>query len=40
MALEVWRPSRGLTPWRLLRELEETGRHFDGLFGTPFLPAI
>jgi HSP20 family protein len=40
MALEVWRPSRGLIPWRLFRELEETGRHFDSLFGTPFLPAI
>lgn len=40
MVLERWRPTRALSPWRMLRELEETGRHFDSIFGTPFLPAI
>jgi len=39
MVLERWRPTRGF-PWRLFRELEETGRQFESLFGTPLLPAI
>ena len=39
MVLDRWQPTRRL-PWRLLRELEETGRQFDSLFDTPFWPAI
>ena len=39
MVLERWRPTHTL-PWRFFRELEETGRQFDSLLGTPFLPAI
>lgn len=35
-----WTPSRSLIPWRLLRELEEPIRHFDSIFGTPYLPAL
>lgn len=38
MVLERWRPTRQF-PWRLFRELEETGRHLDGLLGTTLLPA-
>ena len=38
MELDIWWPRR--SPWSLFRELEETGRQFDSLFGTPFLPAI
>ncbi len=38
MVVERWRPTRHF-PWRLFRELEETGRHFEGLLGTPLLPA-
>ena len=40
MVLERWRPTRTLSPWSPFRELEETGRHFDRLFGTPLMPAI
>lgn len=40
MAIERWGPVRTLSPWRMVRELEETGRHFDSIFGTPFLTAI
>lgn len=40
MSIVRWTPSRSLVPWRLLRELEEPVRHFDSIFGTPFLPAI
>ena len=40
MLIERWRPSTGLIPWRLLRELEEPERHFERILGTPLLPAI
>lgn len=35
MAIEIWRPRRGITPWRPFRELEEWERRFDDLFGRP-----
>jgi HSP20 family protein len=35
MAIERWRPRRGITPWRPFRELEEWERRFDDLFGRP-----
>ena len=40
MVVERLRPRRALSPWRLFQELEGAGRHFDSIFGTPFLPAI
>ena len=40
MVMERWRPSGGLIPWRLFRELEEPARHFERIFDTSFLPAI
>jgi HSP20 family protein len=39
MALERWRPSRGITPWNPFREMEEVERRFDDIFGRQFLPA-
>ncbi len=39
MVLDRWQPTRRL-PWRLFRELEETGRQFDSLFDTPLWPAV
>jgi HSP20 family protein len=39
MVLDRWQPTRRL-PWRLFRELEETGRQFDSLFEAPLWPAI
>ena len=39
MVLDRWQPTRRL-PWRLFRELEETGRQFDSLFETSLWPAI
>jgi HSP20 family protein len=39
MVMEIWmRPASGLIPWRPFRELEGMSRHFDGIFGRPFLP--
>jgi len=38
MVLERWRPSRGLTPWRPFRELEEMERRFEDIFGRSLLP--
>jgi HSP20 family protein len=40
MVMERWRPGRGLIPWRPFREVEEMQRHFEDLFGRPFLPAM
>jgi HSP20 family protein len=40
MAMERWRPGRGLAPWRPFRELEEMERRFEDIFGRPFLPAV
>ncbi len=39
MAMERWRPFRGITPWRPFRELEEMERRFEDVFGRPFVPA-
>jgi len=35
MAIEIWRPRSGITPWRPFGELEEWERRFDDLFGRP-----
>ena len=35
MAMERWRPGRGLIPWRPFRELEELERRFEDIFGRP-----
>jgi HSP20 family protein len=40
MAMERWRPGRGLIPWRPFRELEEMERRFEDVFGRPFIPAM
>ena len=39
MVLERWRPSRDLFPSQILREMEETARQLDSLFGRPLLSA-
>ena len=38
MAMERWRPVRGLIPWQPFSELEELGRRFEDIFGRPILP--
>ena len=35
MAIEIWRPRRGINPWRPFKELEEWERRFDDLLGRP-----
>jgi len=35
MAIEIWRPRWGITPWRPFRDSEEWERRFDDLFGRP-----
>lgn len=35
MALEIWRPGWGVTPWRPFRDLEEWERRFEDLLGRP-----
>lgn len=40
MAMERWRPGRGLMPWRPFREVEEMERRFEDVFGRPFIPAM
>ena len=40
MAMERWRPGRGLIPWRTFSEVGEMERRFDDIFGRPFLPSI
>jgi len=37
MVMERWRPSRGITPWRPFRELEELEQGLERFFGWPFL---
>lgn len=37
MAIEVWRPGRGLRPWSALETMEELERRFDEIFGRPSL---
>ncbi len=40
MAMERWRPGRGIIPWRPFSELEEMERRFQDIFGRPFLPSV
>ena len=40
MAMERWRPGRGIIPWRPFRGLEEMERRFEDIFGQPFLPSV
>jgi HSP20 family protein len=40
MAMERWRPTRGITPWSPFRGLEEMERSFDEVFGRSLLPSI
>jgi HSP20 family protein len=40
MAMERWRPGRGLVPWRPFRELEDMERRFEDMLGWPRMPAI
>jgi len=40
MAMERWRSGRRLIPWRPFGELEELGRHFEDIFGRPFLSSV
>ncbi len=40
MAIERWKPTRTLSPWRMFHEMEEAGRRFDSIFDDAFLPAI
>jgi HSP20 family protein len=40
MAIERWRPGRGLIPWRPFRELEEMERRFEDILGRPFLSSV
>jgi len=37
MAIEIWRPRWGITPWRPFGELEEWERRFDDLLGRPLM---
>ena len=38
MVMERQRPTRGLIPWGIFRELEAMSRRFDDISGRPFLP--
>jgi len=40
MTIERWRPTRGLTTWNPLRELEEMERRFNDIFSRSYLPSI
>ena len=40
MAIEKWRPTRGLTPWNPFIELNEMEQRFDEMFSRPFLPSV
>ncbi len=40
MAMERWRPGRGMVRWRPLRELEEMERRFDDVLGRQLWPAV
>ena len=40
MTMEMWRPTRGLTPWSPFRELEEMERRLDEVFERLLLPSI
>ncbi len=36
--MERWKPHRGLTPWRPLRELDELQRYLEDVLGRQFMP--
>ena len=40
MTTERRKQERGLTPRQTSREIEQTGRRFEDIFGRPFLPGI
>ncbi len=40
MAVERWRPRRGMMRWRPFQELEDMDRWLDEAFGRPFLPGV
>ena len=40
MAIQKWRPSRGLTPWNPFTELDEMERRMSDIFEHPFLPLL
>jgi len=40
MAMERRRPTRVPATWSPFRELEEMQRHFDEVFGRPFVPSV
>lgn len=37
MAIDVWRPGRGIGPWSPFQAMEEMERRFDEVFGRPAL---
>jgi len=40
MALQRWRPARGVTSWQPFRLVEEMERRFDEMLGQRFLPSV
>ena len=40
MAIQKWRPTRGLTPWSPFAELDDIERRMGEIFERPFLPSI
>ena len=40
MTIERRKPEKGLTSWQPSREMEDMGRHFEDVFGRPFLPGL
>ena len=34
MVMDIWRPRRGVAPWRPMRDLEEFERRFEDIFGS------
>ena len=40
MAIQKWRPMRGLTPWNPFTEVDEMERRMSEIFERPFLPSI
>ena len=40
MTISRWTTTRGLVPWRLLRELDRSERFFDDLFSGQRFPVI
>jgi HSP20 family protein len=40
MTIERRKSEKGVTAWQPSREIEETGRSFEDIFGRPFLPGV